>query len=168
MFERERDAISANLSALGTLRVEHIGSTSIGAIRAKPIIDIMVGVSSYEPFEEYCVRFGALGYDYDVNALRDDPSRHVFRKGPADRDRPRTHHVHFTLLGCKYWVRILAFRDYLVANTDVAREYEKLKARLAVAYPGNVQSYTRGKSAFVRRIEETATLLLSERNVARP
>jgi GrpB-like predicted nucleotidyltransferase (UPF0157 family) len=163
-FERERGAIEAALGSLGALRVEHIGSTAIQGIRAKPILDIMVGVQSFDFFDESRVRLETLGYDYDVNALLDDADRHVFRKGPAGPGRLRTHHLHYTVLGGKYWVRILAFREHLRVRPEVAREYEWLKIDLASKYADDGRRYTRGKGAFVRRIQDFAMKELPDKH----
>ena len=95
----------------------------------------------------------SLGYEYDALALRDDPSRHVFRKGSRDL---RTHHVHVTRQGSYYWRRLLAFRDYLREHPDVAGEYEQLKVRLAAAHPTDGRAYVRGKGEFVRRVQQRA------------
>lgn len=162
VFEREARAILAALSPLGPIRVEHIGSTAVAGIRAKPVIDIMVGVESYARFDDYRGRLESLHYDYDERALHDDPDRHVFRKGPQP-PQLRTHHLHFTLWGGRYWVRILAFRDYLRAHASVAEEYERLKAELADRFAEDSRSYTRGKGAFVRRVQAIAMERTSQR-----
>jgi len=116
----------------------------------------MVGVQTYDLFDVIRERLESLDYDYDEDALQGDPGRHVFRKGPNDPGRLRTHHLHLTLLGSAYWIRILAFRDYLRARPRVAAEYEHLKTDLAQRYANDGHTYTREKGEFVRRVEAVA------------
>jgi GrpB-like predicted nucleotidyltransferase (UPF0157 family) len=155
-YERERTVIESALAGLGLRRIEHIGSTAVPGIRAKPIIDIMVGVETYDLFDVIRGRLESLGYEYDENALTDDPGRHVFRKGLRDPTQLRSHHLHLTLLGSPYWMRILAFRDWLRAHPEVARDYERLKIGLAERFANDGRAHTRQKGEFVRRVEAMA------------
>ena len=154
-YAGERAAIA---EVLGTLArgIEHIGSTSIPGIRAKPILDVMVGVGSFNQFEDCRSRLEAMGYVYDPLAMQDDPDRRVFRRGPADQMLPRTHHLHMTRFGGWYWRRILAFRDHLRRNPRVATDYERLKIDLAERFREDGRRYTAGKGAFVREIQAIA------------
>jgi GrpB-like predicted nucleotidyltransferase (UPF0157 family) len=152
-FDLECVEILATIDGRAAIQVEHIGSTSIAGIRAKPIIDILLGIRDAAALTVVRQNLEALGYEYDVAALNDDPERHVFRKGPREL---RTHQVHVTLVGGFYWNRILAFRDYLREHPEVAREYEQLKMHLAATHANDGRAYTHGKGSFVRRVQAVA------------
>lgn len=151
-FTREESSVR---SALGTLivAIEHIGSTAVPGLAAKPIIDILVGVASWERFETITRRLRALGYVYTPESEADDPSRRVFRKGEADFSLPRTHHLHLTELSGAYWNRMIAFRDHLRTNPLDAIAYERLKHELAQLHPTDPRQYSRGKTHFVTSVE---------------
>ncbi len=133
--------------------IEHVGSTAIGTIRAKPTLDILVGVNGYGRFDKWREGLLLLGYDHDPRAEEAEPSRKVFRKGPVEL---RTHHLHVTLMGGPYWRRLIAFRDYLTVNDVLAREYQALKDDLAMRFPNDGRAYTAAKADFVRRVDALA------------
>ena len=144
LFADERRRI---LNAIGDRRlpVEHIGSTAICGIAAKPILDIMVGTPEYAPELPFVKNLEAIGYEYKgENGV---PERHFFGKG-----EPRTVHLSIVGRGGNFWLSHLAFRDYLKNNPAAAREYEQLKRSLAERFPNDRESYTNGKLAFVERI----------------
>lgn len=155
-YEREREAIYSAFGGLGSVNIEHIGSTAIAGIRAKPIIDIIVGVDRFDSLRVIRARLGSLGYVFDEVASAVEPGRYVFRKGPDNPVDPRTHHLHLTLFGDAPWTRLIAFRDYLHGNPSVAREYERLKVDLAQRFADDGNSYTREKGEFVRHVEALA------------
>lgn len=143
-FEEEKQRI---LTAVGdpTLAVEHIGSTSICGISAKPILDIMIGTPGLDAKLPFQKEIEALGYEYrGENGI---PERHFFGKGI-----PRTVHLNVVRFGGNFWLSHIAFRDYLKQNPDAAREYERLKQLLAERFAKDRESYTNGKQAFVERI----------------
>jgi GrpB-like predicted nucleotidyltransferase (UPF0157 family) len=144
--------------ALGdeVVAVEHIGSTAVPGLPAKPIVDIMGGVAGWDGFGLVVDRLAAVGYRYTPEAEKDDPSRRVFRKGPSDLSLPRTHHLHVTELDGFYWQRMLAFRDRLREHPDEAAAYVALKRRLASRFANESRRYTAGKAEFVMEIERRA------------
>jgi GrpB-like predicted nucleotidyltransferase (UPF0157 family) len=135
---------------------EHIGSTAVSGMPAKPIIDIMIGVVDYDRFPEIRVALESVGYVWDYAAEEADPRRRVFRKGPADPRQLRSHHLHLTLKKGAYWRRILAFRDQLRRDPDAAAEYAIVKADLLKACGNDSRAYTRGKHDVVKKIERAA------------
>jgi Uncharacterized conserved protein len=143
-YERERARIVA---ALGEhlLDSQHVGSTSIPNVPAKPILDILVGVRD---FDEATVCVGpmiAIGYTYrGENGI---PRRHYFVKGD-----PRTHHVHMVEIGSDAWRVTLRFRDLLRLNPALASEYAREKERLALLHAGNREMYQREKDIVVESI----------------
>ena len=144
LFEQESALI---VEALGddVIDIQHIGSTSVPGLRAKPIIDILVAVESFAPVEDYQSRLEPLGYRY--HSQEDETDRLFFWKG-----RPRTHHLHIVEYATWEHQRHLLFRDYLRAHPDIALWYEDVKRELAIAFKGNRPAYTKGKTAFIKSI----------------
>lgn len=151
LFAEEADRLR---QALGDalVAVEHVGSTSIAGLPAKPVIDILVGVRALGEGEQAVPALEALGYEYrGENGI---PSRLFFRKGPVQYRR--THHLHLVETGHEQWASMLSFRDYLRAHPDEARRYEALKHALAHQFRGDRRAYTEGKTKFVRAALEKA------------
>ncbi|MEU9741176.1 GrpB family protein [Micromonospora chersina] len=139
------------------LAVEHVGSTAVPGLAAKPVIDILAAVQDFNEFPALVERLQKIGYTYTPESEADDPSRRVFRKGPEDLTRLRTHHLHVTEQGSDYWRRLVAFRDHLRANPEDAASYVTLKRELAARHAADPGRYTRDKRDFVREIERRAT-----------
>lgn len=136
--------------------IEHVGSTAVPGLPAKPVIDVMVGVTDYDRFAEIRRVLEEQGYAWDPAAERDEPARKVFRKGSSDRTQQRTHHLHLTIKGGDYWRRLLAFRDQLRRDPDAAAEYAAVKYALIRTCGGDSRAYTRGKHDVVKKIERAA------------
>ncbi len=153
-FSAERDRLAAAMGDLA-IRIDHNGSTSVPGLAAKPVIDIQVSVRRVQPLEPYRVRIVQLGY---VHVPHPDDSFCVLFHRPAAW--PHTHHVHVVESGGTEERRTLAFRDYLRAHSEVAREYEELKRELAPSYSAATfdsrQAYADAKTGFVMRITERA------------
>ena len=129
------------------LDIQHIGSTSIPNMPAKPILDIGVAVQNFEAAAVCIAPLEALGYDYrGENGI---PRRHLFVKGID-----RTHHLHMNEITSRDWRITIAFRDYLRSHPDVAREYAALKRSLAQQFPTDRLAYTEGKAPFIQNILE--------------
>ena len=128
------------------LAIEHIGSTSVCGIAAKPILDIAVAISEKANGERCVAPLENLGYIYrGENGIA---GRFYFVKGfPA-----RTHHLHMLLADSLELRNHLLFRDYLRANPQVAAEYDKLKKELASKFGNDRDAYLDGKAAFVESI----------------
>ena len=147
------EAMAALRNVLGDrlLDIEHVGSTSVPGLAAKPILDLMAGVPSLDEGRVCIPAIEALGYRYQPDDTI--PERVYFNKGP---EGARTHHLHMVVLGGEFWVRHLAFRDALRADPALAAEYAALKRRLAAEYGGNRLGYTDAKTAFIRVVEAQA------------
>lgn len=145
-FRREAALLRSTFGA-GLLRVEHIGSTAIEGMAAKPIIDLVCAVAGLDEAEAFRQRLEALGYEYRPDETL--PDRLFFAKGPRSR---RTHHLSLTEPGSRFYEEKLLFRDYLRAHAEAAEEYRGLKEGLAGRYAADRASYTEGKRAFVERI----------------
>lgn len=131
------------------LGIEHYGSTAVPGIRAKPILDILVGVRQLGDVFQRLSELEALGYEYAPWA--GVPGHHVFGKGEA-----RTHLLHVVEYGGRNWTENLYFRDQLRSAPELAAEYDALKLRLARANPDHRAAYTDGKAAFIKRVRDRA------------
>jgi GrpB-like predicted nucleotidyltransferase (UPF0157 family) len=148
-FTAEADAIRAALGpAAPRLAFEHVGSTAVPGLAAKPVIDLLlIPPDGTWPRDVLAAALPALGYAFWAD--NPDPEHLFFVKGMPPYGTGRTHHVHVRPPAKA--APVLAFRDHLRARPDVARAYEALKRALAVAHPTDREAYTRGKDAFVAR-----------------
>lgn len=150
MFRTEAKAIKAILGK-NCVTVQHIGSTAVKGLRAKPIIDIMPVVKDLSLVDARNTEFEALGYE--CMGEFGIPERRFYRKG-GDQC---THHIHvFAQSNTAEINRHIAVRDYLRSNKDAADEYAALKTRLAAEFPDDSDGYCNGKNAFVKNMEQKA------------
>jgi GrpB-like predicted nucleotidyltransferase (UPF0157 family) len=149
-FEEEKGALQRVLAIWLVGPIEHIGSTAVPGLAAKPVIDIMAAVRTLEDSRPAISAVSALGYCY--SPFRPD-KEHWFCK-PSEAFR--THHLHMIPHASVDWIRPLAFRDYLRAHQAVAGEYEELKRRLAERFRFDRAAYTRSKTSFISRITDIA------------
>lgn len=146
-YEQERERLFRVFDG-PVVAIEHIGSTSVPDLCAKPIVDIAVGLHELALTNEQIAAMQGLGYEYLGEAGL--PGRHFFRKG-----EPRTHHVHVVEHGGEHWERQLVFRDALRTDAEERRRYDAFKRRLAAeGHPREV--YTDLKTPFIRAIEARA------------
>jgi GrpB-like predicted nucleotidyltransferase (UPF0157 family) len=143
------------LGAIGfwLVRLEHIGSTSVPGLAAKPIIDILAGIPRLEDAIHCITPLRALGYVYVPDYEDELPERRYFRLSVHGVSRV---HLHLVETGSDFWKRHLLFRDYLRSHLDVAEEYAVLKRKLAEAYGFDRCGYTDSKSDFINRITTLA------------
>lgn len=148
-FEAERRLLEPALAHWLDGGVHHVGSTAVEGLAAKPVIDILAGVSDLAAARQAVPRleeFGYLFWEWDPHPwrlwfLKPDPSR-------------RTHHLHLVERDHPEFAAKLAFRDRLRGDEGLRRDYEKLKRRLAAAYPEDRDAYTEAKSDFVVSVLE--------------
>jgi GrpB-like predicted nucleotidyltransferase (UPF0157 family) len=129
--------------------IQHIGSTAVPGMIAKPIIDIGVAIPRFEGGFELVTPIEGLGYEYEGE--HGIPRRHYYDKGD-----PRTHHLHMLEHDSAEWRNHILFRDYLRAHAQVAQEYADLKRELAHRYRNDRTAYTDGKAEFIVRVLEAA------------
>jgi len=104
--------------------IEHVGSTAVPGLAAKPVIDIMAGVKTLEQSRPSIASLATIGYRYFPY---DPENKHWFCKPSAAF---RTHHLHLVPFGSKYWNERLVFRDYLRRNPATVKEYAEIEAGL--------------------------------------
>ncbi len=151
-YEAEASRIQAALPPELVTRIDHIGSTSVPGLPAKPYIDIQVSVSSMVPRDAYVEPLVAIGYRWRPDGYDDT---HEFLS--IDDGDERAVNLHVTQAGSDWEQRHLAFRDALRRDPGTAAEYAALKRRLAADHPRDIVRYVQGKSAFIRAVEERAT-----------
>jgi len=137
----------------GLLGIEHIGSTSVPGLPAKPIIDMMILIDNHKNAENFIPKLKNLGYNFDPNAHTDKSTeRHLLRKG-----KPTQFHlsIAYESRGC-FWKRQLAFRDYLRKHPNERDRYAKLKRKLIVKDPTGKDAYIEGKTDLVNKILDSA------------
>ena len=156
-FEQEKNHLFLCLPHDIVMRIEHFGSTAIPNISAKPIIDMLVEVSSLEKTRKVIVPIlTAQGYEYFWRPTWDDdipPYYAWFIK--RDPKGHRTHHIHMVEYDFEHWDRLL-FRDYLIEHPNLAHEYETLKIRLAMVFQNDRATYTKTKTEFIVKITQLA------------
>lgn len=144
--------------ALGetALRVDHVGSTAVPGLDAKPVIDIQISVAALEPVDPFRIPLESLGYIFHT----DNPERtkRYFREAPGQR---RTH-IHVRRAGSWAEQFTLLFRDYLRGHDEDAKSYAALKYRLAELYGEDRLGYTNAKGPFIWEIMKKADLWSQE------
>jgi len=126
--------------------VEHVGSTAVFGLSAKPVIDIMVGIKSLGDSKEVINALVSNGYCY--SSYKSD-FMYWFCKPSA---KIRTHHLHCIPFNSALWHQRIKFRDALRTSPEIASEYQALKIRLAKQYPRDREKYTQGKWPFIKKV----------------
>jgi GrpB-like predicted nucleotidyltransferase (UPF0157 family) len=139
--------------ALGpvAVRLEHVGSTAVPGLAAKPILDLQLSVADIAARAAYVRPLERLGYLFAPTP--ESPDYHFFGRPP---DRPRSHHVHVCEAGSEHEFRHIAVRDYLRAHPDQAASYAALKRELAARHPQDRLAYIAGKDPYVAALETRA------------
>lgn len=175
-FEKIKEELEQLIGSLHP-EIEHIGSTSVDGLSAKPIIDILIGIEGGNDLDKVIHPLVQQGYIYYEIYNEDMPYRRFFVKHkpnaeglniPAiirnDKDVPRNTdehgqrlaHVHVLPFRSEHWVRHIAFRDYLRIHPDVREEYQKLKETLCVKDWADGNDYNKAKDRFMKTEEQHA------------
>jgi GrpB-like predicted nucleotidyltransferase (UPF0157 family) len=151
-YVKERGRI---VNALGNVAkgVEHYGSTAVRGMRAKPIIDILVGVLPFEDWKACKLPLEGLGYDYAVNA--GVPGHQIFGRGRDTTER--THLVHIVEFLGDEWRLNLALRDALRSDEKLQVAYVAEKERAVAAAPEGRARYNELKRPFIDKIKASLT-----------
>lgn len=134
--------------------VQHIGSTSIKNICAKPIIDIVVGINDFNDIFKHNDELEKLGIIYK---RQDHENQHLYVCTDL-QNNIQTHYIHVVIFNSKEWNDYINMRDYLNANEEKAKEYSELKKQLANKYPNDRIAYTNGKSKLIEEILNSASM----------
>lgn len=152
-FAEIADIIRDTLGGLA-LRIEHVGSTSVRGLSAKPIIDIDVVIADRSALEDVIALLGKLGYRYEGD--KGIPDREAFSY-EGEEELPR-HHLYVCPRGSAELRRHTAFRDYLRSHPDAVREYSRIKEEGAALYPYDIDAYIEHKSPFIQGIYDSLGL----------
>ena len=132
-------------------RVDHVGSTSVPRLAAKPIIDIQLSLHAMVPRTDYVDPLVALGYRWVADAWDDEHEYFSLDDGAG-----RSFQIHACQAGGLWERRHLAFRDALRADPETRAAYERLKRNLAEHHPNDIFAYVDGKTGFVSEVEARA------------
>ena len=137
-------------SALGqlALRIEHVGSTSVEGLSAKPIIDIDVVIKDYSVFEEVVSALGTIGYRHEGDL--GIAGREAFKYD--GKDHLKKHHLYVCTEESPELKRHISFRDYLRTHPDAVREYSRIKEEGARLYPCDIDKYIEHKTPLIEKI----------------
>ncbi len=144
LFVEEKNLLQTLIGKY-VMDIQHIGSTSIPEMIAKPIIDIGISIVEFEKGKECIKLIESLGYKY--KGENEIPRRHYFVKGDT-----RTHHIHMLEYNSEEWKNHIIFRDFLIKNPQIAKKYIQLKKELAKKFRNDRLSYSNGKSEFIEHI----------------
>jgi GrpB-like predicted nucleotidyltransferase (UPF0157 family) len=133
------------------VRLEHIGSTAVPGLAAKPILDLQLSVAALEPRARYVDPLERLGYLFAPSP--ESPDHHFFAKPP---ERPRSHHLHVWEAGSHHELRHLAVRDFLRAHDEEAARYADLKRAAVARHPQDRLAYMASKEAYMAELEARA------------
>jgi GrpB-like predicted nucleotidyltransferase (UPF0157 family)/nicotinamidase-related amidase len=149
LYFSEAKMITDSFSKTEIIKIDHIGSTAIPGLKAKPTIDILMQISEQIDIQKLKDTFKSLGYL--INDHPENPAPHLtFVKGyTAQGFKGQAYHVHIRYIGDWDEVR---FRDYLLKNKEIAKEYETLKLGLADKYPNDREAYTDSKTEWIEKI----------------
>ncbi|HEV2972232.1 MAG TPA: GrpB family protein [Pirellulales bacterium] len=151
IFDDEAALLARQLP--GSAVIEHIGSTAVPGLAAKPVIDILIGLADFAQANSFVPRIEQLGYEYVPQYETEMPFRRFFRK---EQSGVRTHHIHMVAIGTDFWQRHLRFRDYLRTHPETAAQYAALKHTLAARDWQDMNEYADAKTDFIRSVEAEA------------
>ena len=144
LFRSESVRIGTALAPL-TLRLEHVGSTAVPGLLAKPVLDLLGGYALPGDRSALITALERAGYVH--RGEQGIPGREFFRRG-----EPRAYHLHLTAIGSAFWHEHLNFRDLLRSDAAVRGAYGVLKRDLAARYPRDREAYIEAKGPFVREV----------------
>jgi GrpB-like predicted nucleotidyltransferase (UPF0157 family) len=149
LYKEEAKLITDSISHTEIIRIDHIGSTAIPGLKAKPTIDILLQVSEHIEIQKLKDILKSIGYL--INDHPENPAPHLtFVKGYTKHGfKGQAYHVHIRYNGD--WDEI-RFKDYLIKNKEIAKEYETLKLELAKKFPNDREAYTDSKTEWIEKI----------------
>jgi GrpB-like predicted nucleotidyltransferase (UPF0157 family) len=146
LFDEECSRLRGVFGSMA-VAIEHMGSTSVPGLAAKPIIDLLVGVQSLPDAKSVCVEpLRVMGYTHITAYEAWLPAELFFRKGIPG---PWTHHLHVMELSNPRWEEYLLFRDYLRSHPETASAYGSLKKSMALAFKDDIEGFRNSKHSFV-------------------
>ncbi len=145
-YEKEKVILEKVLEGIA-LDIQHVGSTSIIGLSAKPIIDIAVAVKDEEVMKSTIDILAKAGYDVKDSIA--EKGEVLARKGSPDC---RTHYIHVEVIGTKKWVNHILFRDYLRKYPEYVQQYQDIKEKLSTQFANDRKVYTKSKNDFIEKV----------------
>ena len=146
-FEEIKTEIEAEIGAL-IIGIEHVGSTSVEGMSAKPCIDIDVIIKDYSAFGEIVRKLGSIGYIHEGDLGIKD--REAFKY--ADKPHLMTHHLYVCPRDSEELHRHIAFRDFLRKNPEAVKEYSMVKEKAAALFPNEIEQYIAFKASCIEEL----------------
>jgi len=153
LYIKEKRRIQAAVGHI-VVAVEHVGSTAVPGLGAKPTIDIMVAVRRLSDADKCIEPLGSIGYEYQPQHEDTMPERRFFRRGEPPREQH--YHLHMVEKRSEFWKQHLLFRDYLRTHPEKAGQYCELKKKLASKYGSDREGYTEAKTQFIESVVKEA------------
>jgi GrpB-like predicted nucleotidyltransferase (UPF0157 family) len=153
LYEAEKTLVLGQIGE-HLLTIEHIGSTSVPGLSAKPIIDMLLGVETLDQADLCVDPLYQLGYEYLPQRTAFTSARRFFRKYPPGG--AVGYHLHLLQPSNPYWMILLVFRNYLRHQPQVAQQYSLLKQQLATQFPTDPLAYLHGKAPFIHAVLQVA------------
>ena len=144
------------------ISLEHVGSTSIPGMSAKPLIDVLIQVRHIEPFTEEKKAMEALGYLWGENYI--EPDSLLFYKENHE-GKSKTENIHVCVKDSEKALQFIQTRDYVRSHPERASAYSELKKKLVLQYPGDYPAYRAGKKSFLDETERLTTEWLKNQKV---
>jgi GrpB-like predicted nucleotidyltransferase (UPF0157 family) len=135
--------------------IEHIGSTSVPNMKAKPLIDVLITTDKIHSLDYQKEKMTEAGYKIRENLI--EPNSILFYKTNS-ADGQKTENIHVCKIGSPKAIQFIVMRDYLCTHSDEALAYGDLKEKLFAQAPGDYESYRNGKTEFLNKLEERAAL----------
>ncbi|AXI28413.1 hypothetical protein CIB87_05045 [Priestia megaterium] len=148
---QEEEKLLKDIMSNKAISIEHIGSTSVKGLGAKPILDIMVGVCNLGEVVGLIEPLNNIGYEHIFH--EEFPNRRFFRKGLW---RSGTHHLHIYKYESEEWNNNILFRNYLRKHLHIRNQYNQLKIELAQKYSFDRVGYTEAKAPFITAVIQKA------------
>lgn len=144
-------------NAIGDLIVgiEHIGSTSVERLAAKPCIDIDVIIKNYSVFDDVVDRLSTIGYTHEGNLGIEDREAFIY----FDKPHLQVHHLYVCPLQSKELHRHITFRDFLRKNPEAVKKYGAIKKKAAQLFPNDIDKYIEYKSAYINELYKMCGLI---------
>jgi GrpB-like predicted nucleotidyltransferase (UPF0157 family) len=146
-FAQIRDELRQALGPLA-LRIEHVGSTSVRGLSAKPIIDIDVVIKDYSVFDAVVHVMEEIGYHHEGDLGITGREAFTYR----GKEHLQKHHLYVCPQDSAELRRHIAFRNYLSIHPEAVREYSRIKEEGAALYPNDIEKYIQHKSPFIEKI----------------
>ena len=150
LYKQEEETLEKILKNF-EFEIEHVGSTAIPGLSAKPIIDIAIGVDTIDMVKEVGKTLALYGYDL-LDEI-ESKGQILARKGT---DKCRTHYIHIVTLMSDRWINTNLFKRYLLEHPQTFKDYEKLKKQLAKKYKHERTTYTANKNDFIQGVLKLA------------